>query len=419
MDKSMKRILVVLTLLLGFVACETEKPMPNGGNKVLTLTSENSVWVDAEGAQGVITYTLESATKATEVIASSSVDWISVVAGDVITYTVAKNELEEERRGIITVEYGDQNFSVSILQRARFDVDVEFVAESLIGSCYYDKVEGTDSYRYYIMLSTDGVSPSGNLYPDTSYYIFENYAATGAEGGVATLPAGEYTLGAESISGMVYSGYSEFVETSQSGRNSTTYADLRLIVSEGHIEAYITLDNGKKHYVTYSGDLTIDPYKAENTDGYSTLCRDYSFDISDGVFVGAYVGNMYYSSADTCQVYLFEELDLETGEEFGDEFQLDLQLPRGSKDICGTYTPGTTAGHFLIGTMEDLGGGQYMQTHTWYMTAGYLDFAPLVDGKIVVEKDENDVYIFTIDCVDDEGNKISGVFRGTGKFTEW
>jgi hypothetical protein len=53
------------------------------------------------------------------------------------------------------------------------------------------------------------------------------------------------------------------------------------------------------------------------------------------------------------------------------------------------------------------------------MTAGYLDFAPLVDGKIVVEKDENDVYIFTIDCVDDEGNKISGVFRGTGKFTEW
>ena len=39
--------------------------------------------------------------------------------------------------------------------------------------------------------------------------------------------------------------------------------------------------------------------------------------------------------------------------------------------------------------------------------------------EIVVEKDENDVYIFTIDCVDDEGNKISGVFRGTGKFTEW
>jgi hypothetical protein len=128
---------------------------------------------------------------------------------------------------------------------------------------------------------------------------------------------------------------------------------------------------------------------------------------------------MYYSGADTCQVYLFEDLNIETGEESGDEFQLDVQLPRGGKDICGTYTAGTTPGHFLIGTMEDLGGGQYMQTNTWYMTAGYLDFAPLVDGTITVEKDENDLYTFTIDCVDDEGNKISGKFRGTGQFTEW
>jgi hypothetical protein len=69
--------------------------------------------------------------------------------------------------------------------------------------------------------------------------------------------------------------------------------------------------------------------------------------------------------------------------------------------------------------MEDLGGGQYMQTHTWYMTAGYLDFAPLIEGKIVVEKDAEDNYTFTIDCIDDEGHRIAGVFRGTGKFTEW
>ena len=137
------------------------------------------------------------------------------------------------------------------------------------------------------------------------------------------------------------------------------------------------------------------------------------------MFVGAYLGSYYTSSADTCSVYLFEELDIETGEEFGDEFQLDLQLPRGGTDICGTYTPGTSAGHFIIGSMEDMGGGQYMQTNTWYMTAGYLDFAPLVDGKIVVEKDANDVYTFTIDCVDDEGHRISGVFRGTGEFIEW
>jgi hypothetical protein len=417
----MKKILFLMAALLGVVACDTEKPAPEptpDAEAVLTLTSEGSLWVDAEGGTGEITYTLENAKSGVTLEAVSSVEWIEVEVGDVITYEVAASDVEQERRGTITVTYGTQSFLVSIMQRAMFNVDVTFEAESLNGSSYFGKVENADSYRYNVMLSTKGVNQSGNFYPDTSYYIFDIYAATGAENGVATLPVGEYTFGAEGVAGSIYYGYSKFIETSQSGRDAL-FEDVRLIVSEGHIEAYITLEDGKKHYVTYSGDLTIDPYKAENTDGYSTLRRDYSFDISGGVFVGAYVGTMYYSSADTCQVYLFEELDPVTGEESGDEFQLDLQLPRGGKDICGTYTPGTTAGHFLIGTMEDLGDGQYLQTNTWYMTAGYLDFAPLVDGTIVVEKDENDVYTFTINCVDDEGNKISGVFRGTGKFVEW
>ena len=418
----MKKILFLMAALLGVVACDTEKPTPEptpDAEAVLTLTSEDSLWVEAEGGTGEITYTLENAKSGVTLEAVSSVEWIEVEVGDVITYEVAASDVEQERRGTITVTYGTQSFSVSIKQRAMFNVDVTFEAESLNGSSYFGKVENADIYRYNVMLSTKGVNQSGNLYPDDSYYIFDVYATAGAEGGVATLPTGEYSLGAEVVAGVVYSGYSKFIETSQSGNSSTLFTDVRLIVSQEAIEAYITLEDGKKHYVTYSGELTIDPYKAENTDGYSTLCRDYYFDINDGLFVGAYVGNMYYDSADTCQVYLFEELDLVTGEEFGDEFQLDLQLPRGNKDICGTYTPGTTAGHFLIGTMEDLGGGQYMQTNTWYMTAGYLDFAPLVDGTITVEKDENDLYTFTIDCVDDEGHKISGKFRGTGQFTEW
>lgn len=412
-----------MAMAIGVVACDTDKPTPdtpNGDAPVLTLTSEGSVWFEAEGGEGVITYTLNNSAKGVELEATPSVEWITdITVGDSITYLVAANDSEEERRGVITVGYGNESFSVSVMQRAMFNVDVTFEAESLNGSSYYGKVESADSYRYYLMLSTNGVNQSGNLYPDTSYYIFDIYAATGAENGVATLPIGEYTFGAEGVAGSIYNGYSKFIETSQSGSREALFEDVRLIVSQETIEAYITLDNGEKHIVTYNGSLVVEPYKADNTDGFSTLCRDYSFDISGGVFVGAYVGNMYYSGADTCQVYLFEELDLETGEEFGDEFQLDLQLPRGGKDICGTYTPGTTAGHFLIGTMEDMGGGQYMQTNTWYMTAGYLDFAPLVDGTITVEKDENDLYTFTIDCVDDEGHKISGKFRGTGQFIEW
>ena len=419
----MKKILFIIAMLIGVVACDIDKPAPEpkpDTRPVLTITSEGSLWFEAEGGEGVITYTLENPVKGVELEVVSSVEWIEATAGQAITYVVATNELEEERRGTITVSYGEyDSFSVSIMQRANFDADVVFEAKTLNGSYYFDMVEGATGYSYNLMISDKGLNQSGLMYDDASYYIFDLYAATGAVDGVATIPAGEYTLGIEKKAGVINDGYSRLVQTTSKGTTSLRYSEVRLVVGDQFIEAFITLENDEVHYLKYEGSLAIDFYEADNNSGFSTLRRDYYFDINDGLFVGAYVGNMYYSGADTCQVYLFEELDLETGEEFGDEFQLDLQLPRGGTDICGTYTPGTSAGHFLIGTMEDLGGGQYMQTNTWYMTAGYLDFAPLVDGKIIVEKDSNDVYTFTIDCVDDEGHKISGKFRGTGQFTEW
>lgn len=418
----MKKILFLMAALLGVVACDTEKPAPEptpDAEAVLTLTSEDSLWVEAEGGTGEITYTLENAKSGVILEAVSSVEWIEVEVGDVITYEVAASDVEQERRGTITVTYGTQSFSVSIKQRAMLNADVVFEAKSLNGSYYFDMVEGAEGYSYNLMISDKGLNQCGLMYEDASYYLFDLYAATGAVDGVATIPAGEYTLGIEKKAGVINDGYSYLAKTTSSGTTKLRYSEVRLVVGDQFIEAFITLENDEVHYLKYEGSLAIDYYQADNNSGYSTLQRDYYFDINDGLFVGAYLGNYYTSNADTCSVYLFEELDIETGEEFGDEFQLDLQLPRGGTDICGTYTPGTSAGHFLIGYMEDLGGGQYMQTNTWYMTAGYLDFAPLVDGKIVVEKDENDVYIFTIDCVDDEGHRISGVFRGTGEFIEW
>ena len=416
----MRKIFIILAAALSFAACDNDNPTHDGIAPELTLTSESSIWFEAEGGEGVITYTLENSVKGVKLKATPSVEWITdITVGDSITYLVAANDSEEDRRGTITVEYDKESFSVSIMQRANLDIDVQFTGQYLDGSFYYDKVEGTDAYSYNLIISDKGMNQSGNLYDDASYYIFDLYAATPAENGIAVIPNGEYSLGIDKKAGIINDGNSYLAKTTSSGTTKLRYSKLRFVVSDNKIEAFITLENDEVHYLKYEGSLAIDYYQADNNSGYSTLQRDYYFDINDGLFVGAYVGNMYYSGADTCQVYLFEELDLETGEEFGDEFQLDLQLPRGNKDICGTYTPGTSAGHFLIGTMEDLGGGQYMQTNTWYMTAGYLDFAPLVDGKIIVEKDSDDVYTFTIDCVDDEGHKISGKFRGTGQFTEW
>lgn len=199
----------------------------------------------------------------------------------------------------------------------------------------------------------------------------------------------------------------------------------------------IAIDDGVVRYVVgandaeeRSGTITLTCGKAEQSvtikqrarvaagGGLSTLKSDYNFDIEDGIFVGAYVGDLMGTGCNTCQVYLWEYLDLETGEERGDTFQIDLQLPRGSTDICGTYTEGTTQGHFIPGSAEDVG-GQYMQQNSWYITADYANFAPIVSGTIKVESEDGVNYAFTIDVKDDSGNAIRGMFKGYGKFTEW
>ena len=150
----------------------------------------------------------------------------------------------------------------------------------------------------------------------------------------------------------------------------------------------------------------------------STLETDHEFDIDGGVFVGAYVGDLLYAGCNTCQVYMWEDLDLETGEERGDVFQIDLQLPRNGRDILGTYTEGTNEGEWVPGWAEDVG-GQYMQQNSWYMTGDYSSFAPLKRGTVTVESEDNIIYTFTIDVVDDYGYAIRGKFKGAGEFIDW
>ena len=419
----MKKLFGLLAVCALTLASCSDKPgptpePPSTEDVILELTSEDSLWYEASGGEGEITYTLENSVSGVSIAATSSVEWISITSvAESIGYAVAENTTSEQRRGVITVSYGDKSFGVSIMQYEQLDADVVFNASSLDGSLYMGAVEGVESYSYSLMISDKGFTQSGNMYDNASYYLFDLYTATPATGDVARIPEGEYTLGIDKSAGVINGGYSKLVQTSTSTKTTSRFTDIRLVVSEGSLEAFITLENGKKHYLRYEGSLDIEPY--EEREGYSTLRRDYYFDINDGLFVGAFVGNYYYANYDTCQVYLWEFLDLETGEESGDIFQLDLQLPRGSTDIRGTYTPGTSDGHFIIGSVEDMGGGQFMQVNTWYMTAGYADFAPLVNGTITVESDDMINYTFTIDCVDDKGNNISGKFRGTGEFIDW
>lgn len=416
----MKRFFLLFVIAIVAYACSENSEISGGGNAKpeIVITTENPLWLDSEGGIGEITYTITNPSATLKLDAYSNVDWASVVEvkDDTVTFIVKKNDEPSERRGAINLSYGEAKASMTIFQHVK--VDVNFAATTTAGSLFThcDNEAGLHSYR--VVLSKDGLKEDGSFYLSSKYYCFDLCATevVSKEEASATIPNGTYRLNAggelcDRDINYMYSYYSYMGE--ESG-----LAGAEVVVEDGKIVANVALSNGEHHRVEYNGSLVIPVYNATVTEGLSTLTGSHTFNIENGVFVGAFVGDLMYNGCNTCQVFMYEYLDYNTGEERGDQFQIDLQLPAGSRDVCGTYTHGTTAGHFIPGSAEDLG-GQYMQQNSWYMTAGYIDFAPLVRGTIKVDKESEYVYIFTIDTVDDRGNAIRGTFRGEGEFIDW
>ena len=156
----MKRLSILLCLLL--VAACTNNETPNDiptANPVLTITSETNIWFEGKGGTGEITYTIENLRKGVSLTASTTADWITdITIGDSVTYTVAENTSNEERRGTIELCYGTATKQVVVKQRTLLSEDIKALTTS--GSYYYG---GDGLYNYYLVLSIDGMNSNGNL----------------------------------------------------------------------------------------------------------------------------------------------------------------------------------------------------------------------------------------------------------------
>ena len=423
---NMKKLLLLIAVAAIAFACDTSTTKSPQGEPTVTVNSNTNVFFEAEGGKGEINFTIENANNKLELMVKSQNSWITIESIDeVIRYTVEENDGYEDRTGSIVITYGNSLATVNIMQRVA-NVTT-YNAVTTYGSEYIAGSNGI--HNYYVVLSIVGTTESGYLQPNADYYYFDIYSSVAANNSsTATIPNGTYTLSTDGNirDGIVDYDWSSYTVSYDSDFDEYFYKECTVVVSDNSIVATITLENGERHIVKYNGSLDIPVYNPNGggNDGgstggnLSTLTDDHTFNITDGVFVGAYVGDYLYNGCNTCQVFLFEYLDYETGEERGDQFEIDLQLPAGTEDICGTYTAGTTVGHFIPGTAEDVG-GQYLQANSWYMTAGYVDFAPLISGTVTVTKDDADIYTFVIDTTDDKGNRIYGTFKGQGEFIEW
>ena len=404
------------------VACSEKANEPNSGLTPEIILSQEPIWLDSQEGIYEIEYTIKNPSASLKLDAKSNVDWASIVEikDDVVSFIAKANDEAGERRGTIILSYGQAKAEVKIYQHVR--VDVNFEAKTTQGSIFTHCYNEAGVHSYRVVLSKEGVGDDGSFKHGAKYYCFDLCAkeVVSKEDTEATIPDGRYTLsmtGELSDRAINYM-YSYYVVGDNYYQEEVAFAGAEVVVESGKIVANASLANGENHRIEYNGSLVIPVYNASVTGGLSTLKDNHTFNIEDGRFVGAFVGDLMYNGCNTCQVYLYEYLDYETGEERGDQFQIDLQLAAGSRDIVGTYTHGTTAGHFIPGSAEDLG-GQYMQQNSWYMTAGYIDFAPLVRGSVKVEKESESLYIFTIDTVDDMGHSIRGTFKGSGEFIDW
>lgn len=436
----MKRSIVMFLLCAtAIVGCQTDS---YDANKTLTLTSEAIMDFGGEGGEGVITYTLDAATRGVRVQAVCADAWIEDlhVGANEVTFIVAESDVEEPRGTTISLLYGSQEVNVMVRQDAADFVDVEFNATHLTGS-YYGKYMDANTqlmvkgYNYFIVLSNKQGEALHEAADGATEYRFELYSDQGAAfDDVRSLPEGTYTFdGMDNGIPMTIGGSSSSCFISPAGA-VTSYATAKLVVSSERIVADVWFITGEHHRVVYEGSLELGRFKwnyPSYLDSVSELTEDLSFEIEGGKIANIYFRGDYYGvGSDVYFVHMIEHPENFSGR----YIMLDLMVPQSlgginaENGILGTYT---VASADMESYDYTFGPGRYRddstQLHTWTwlykvdveLEDGSIgqtnkDFCPITGGTIKVENPGGgNEYLITMDCTDDKGHKVQGTFQGT------
>ena len=274
---------LLLALPLLVAACEPDKSDPQPQPKPepekeyaaeLTLTSEAEMNFDAEGGEGVITYTAEmvevTRTEPAVVEANCAATWVTdlTVAED-ITFTVATNEAEARETKIV-VTYWDKKFEVAVKQAAKLEepeppMTIHFEAKHLDG-IYYGDMYSPGVANYYVWFSDLGLGQDYAPYAGGTYYRLDLYTDEFHAGfDRPTIPAGTYTLDLADTTTAGTLGYyhSLYFAYDEAGNMTTGYEGYRfsaaeLLVDETGLMTLTATIEGHTHIVTFQGTSNID-----------------------------------------------------------------------------------------------------------------------------------------------------------------
>ncbi len=270
-------LFLLLALPLAFVACETpNEPVDEVKNPTVAITvgetTENSIAftitsTDADEVKYIVVEASEGTPTATEVLTNGTAAEVNAEAG----CYVAELEAETEYKIVAAAKNAKAVAKAEAKMTTKKgngdepnpptppvdEYDVTFTANEAHIEYYGDMY--SDAYNYYIVLSDVGVilTETDMKYKDNGvYYILDLYAADSAENNNFTVPNGKYKAATSSAAGTFGLGdYGAGLNFVEGVPTYYLYADGEVVVSDGKIEAVITMEDGAKHKITFEGSL--------------------------------------------------------------------------------------------------------------------------------------------------------------------
>ena len=430
----MKKFLSLIMLLAtaAFVACE---PTADEG---LVITSGRQYKVEANGGDVYVTYMGADAVTTTIIEGGEAISGIKTPTAGIIVVSFKANTANSVRNAVIEVSAGNGDFTtlISFLQAANNsnignDADVTFTAMQMDGY-YYGEKYGAGADRYAFFLSDKGLNNGGQAYTDGTYYYIDCFSPANK---TTSLPMGTYTFDStESGKAFSITPNSQLILTTDSVETteSIVMTDAKMVVSANSITLVATI-NGKKHKVTYSGDLALSDVSDENdnggnddggddkTDGQdseaqSTLTADrhVTFDGEHRAKWG-YEGDYWNTGYSNYTIYIMNKSG---GYVYGDTLQFDLITDNQSTDgqFAGKYTISDKPGKMIMmaGFTNKYAQavGSWLYEYGGSSASGYKNYAMIKSGTAEFIDNGNGTHTVILNGKDYKGNKITCNWTG-------
>ena len=284
--------------------------------------------------------------------------------------------------------------------------DVDFVANHAYA--YYAATTSAENVaEFKLFLSDIGRGENGNILPNGSYYRLTLCVEKLDSNAEIAIPAGRYEISKTSYA----VGYATNAMYYKYGENASEAIESNVITSgyltvneDGSIEASLDMSNGATHTITFTGDVDILENTMPSEAPYSTLTSDRVCNLSNHSFSCYYNEKSYGDGYQSWTVSIYNEKFV------GDNIVLEI--------LCGTDMNADISGKYTISNSLDeytafpgyVDGFTLMSSWYYYRenALNISEYAPIVDGWVEIQKNDEGTYTITFDVYDDLNNNITG-----------